>query len=288
MLVPNRGVPTPSFLHATTGARPALSSLAFNKSMSRQPRSHGETCLVGRDSNTRGTARLVNGLTNSGRALAVGFCRQFRFATAPQYSVRVLDADLTTTLNTALKGDKAAAERAWSDAYADVRAIAARAISQEHAANPDLHPTGLVHDIFLRIDQSPPGAWANRRHFFGAVSRACEQSLIDRARVLKARKRGGGRIVLPLPLFAHKLPASKQVQGSHDAGLCPALERLRTKYPRAAEVVFFRYALEISTPEIARMLSVSESTVEKDCTFARAWLLRELEEDATRAHPVVE
>ena len=38
---------------------------------------------------------------------------------------------LTSTLNLALSGDTAAAERAWTEVYAEVRAIAAAAVLRE-------------------------------------------------------------------------------------------------------------------------------------------------------------
>ena len=47
--------------------------------------------------------------------------------------------------------------------------------------------------------------------------------------------------------------------------------------PRAAEVARLRYMLGFPTAETARILGVSESTVEKDWAFARAWLRRALD-----------
>ncbi|MFN5496848.1 MAG: ECF-type sigma factor, partial [bacterium] len=60
-------------------------------------------------------------------------------------------------------------------------------------ADGDLHPTVLVNEIFLRIGRNPPRAWDSRRHFFGAVSQACEQVLVDLARARQTLKRGAGK-----------------------------------------------------------------------------------------------
>ena len=186
---------------------------------------------------------------------------------------------LTTTLNQALAGDAAAAERAWTEVYGEVRAIAAAAIAREREEQIDLHPTGLVHEIFLRIGRNPPRAWDSRRHFFGAVAQACEQVLVDLARARKAQKRGGGRPPVPLTFVAGELVNREQARAAADFGLPAALDRLARDYPRAAEVARLRYMLGLPAAEVAKILGVSESTVEKDWAFARAWLRRELDRE---------
>ena len=106
--------------------------------------------------------------------------------------LRRMPAPLTELLNSALSGDAVAAERAWTEVYGEVRTITANAIARERgvlAEDGDLHPTALVNEIFLRIGRNPPRAWDSRRHFFGAVSQACEQVLVDLARARQTLKR---------------------------------------------------------------------------------------------------
>ena len=187
---------------------------------------------------------------------------------------------LTSTLTLALAGDAAAAERAWTEVYAEVRTIAASAIARENAGgapDADLHPTGLVHEIFLRIGRHPPKAWDSRRHFFGAVAQACEQVLVDLARTRKALKRGGGKPPVPLTFVAGELADAGHARAAAEFGLPAALTALARDYPRAAEVARLRYVLGLPNAEVARILGVSESTIEKDWAFARAWLRRELD-----------
>ena len=187
---------------------------------------------------------------------------------------------LTSLLNLALTGDNSAAERAWSEVYGEVRAIAASAIAGETGGNSvsaDLHPTGLVHEIFLRIGRNPPRAWDSRRHFFGAVALACEQVLVDLARTRKALKRGGGKAPVPLTFVAGELANESKARTAAEYGLPAALAALARDYPRAAEVARLRYMLGLPNAEVAKILGVSGSTVEKDWAFARAWLRRELD-----------
>ncbi len=187
-------------------------------------------------------------------------------------------------LNLARGGDKSAAERVWAEVYAEVRAIAAAEISREFegsASQADLQPTGLVSEIFLRVARASPGgregAWENRRHFFGTVTKVCEYALVDLARARKAKMRGGGRTLVPLTFVAGELADERAADTAAEIDLPAALASLGRGYPRAAEVARLRYMLEFSNSEVARILGVSQSTVEKDWVFARAWLRRKLE-----------
>jgi RNA polymerase sigma factor (TIGR02999 family) len=187
---------------------------------------------------------------------------------------------LTSLFNRALAGDAAAAERAWNEVYGELRAMAAAALARERdgrGAGRDLDPTGLVHEIFLRIDRSPPDNWENRRHFFGAVAQACGQVLVDLARSRRARKRGGAGTPVPLTFVAGELADAGRAMSAAESGLAPALDRLAGTHPRPAEIARLRYVLGMTTAEVARLLEVSPSTVERDWAFARAWLRRELE-----------
>lgn len=190
---------------------------------------------------------------------------------------------LTSLFNSALSGDAAAAERAWSEVYGELRAMAAAVIAREPgaaAAARDLDPTGVVHEIFLRIGRSPPPVWESRRHFFGAASQACGQVLVDLARSRRARKRGGGREAVPLTFVAGELADVDRAFAAAELGLAAALDRLGERHPRAAEVARMRYVLGMATAEVAAVLGVSGSTVDKDWALARAWLRRELDRDA--------
>ena len=55
-----------------------------------------------------------------------------------------------------------------------------------------------------------------------------------------------------------------------------ALSRLESIDPRASRVVELRYFTGLSEREAAEALGVSLSTLKRDWTFARAWLLDQL------------
>ena len=65
--------------------------------------------------------------------------------------------------------------------------------------------------------------------------------------------------------------ATFEARGLDVIDLHQALERLAQAYPRQAEVVTLRFFGGLSTPEVVETLGVSDTTVESDWRFARAW-----------------
>ncbi|QDV39373.1 ECF-type sigma factor [Tautonia plasticadhaerens] len=105
-------------------------------------------------------------------------------------------------------------------------------------------------------------------YLFAAASRTMRQVLVDHARRRRARKRDGDRIRVPLD----RALAGFEERGLDVIALHEALERLTQEHPRQAQVVDLRYFGGLSVPEVAATLGVSDTTVEADWQFARAWL----------------
>jgi RNA polymerase sigma factor (sigma-70 family) len=55
-----------------------------------------------------------------------------------------------------------------------------------------------------------------------------------------------------------------------------ALQRLADKDPRKARLVELRYFIGLTTSEAAEVLGVSVATAERDWSYARAWLHRQI------------
>ena len=60
-----------------------------------------------------------------------------------------------------------------------------------------------------------------------------------------------------------------------------ALERLMLQDPRKSQIVELRYFGGLSVEETAEFLKLSQRTVEREWTMAKAWLYRELSEQQT-------
>ncbi len=181
---------------------------------------------------------------------------------------------VTQILDAARRGDCAAAEELWGVVYHDLRNLAG---SRLRALPPGqtLQPTALVNEAFLRLigsDCANSVEWESRQHFFGAAARAMRNILVDEYRRRTRQKRGGGERPERFVEFA----VANQTQELDLLELDGALKKLETVSPRACEVVVLRFFGGLTIAEAAESMQVSSATVEREWTYARAWLFREL------------
>jgi RNA polymerase sigma factor (TIGR02999 family) len=173
----------------------------------------------------------------------------------------------------------AAAQRLLPLVYEDLRALA-RSYFASHAPQHTLQPTALVHEAYFRLVKEPAVPWSGRAHFFAVAAKAMRQILINEAEAKQAAKRGGnrGRVSLSaaLDVAAPATVAQPERDVAIDA-LEAALQRLEALDERQARIVELRWFAGMTVPEVAHVLNVSQSTVEKDWRMARLWLLRELD-----------
>ena len=100
--------------------------------------------------------------------------------------------------------------------------------------------------------------------------------LVDYARERQYLKRGGGALQVSL-----SEAAAFSVEHSSDlVALDDALKALAAVDARKCEVVELRYFGGLSVEESAEALRVSPDTILRDWRLAKAWLLRELSQDA--------
>jgi RNA polymerase sigma-70 factor (ECF subfamily) len=160
--------------------------------------------------------------------------------------------------------------------YEELRALA-RANMQRERPGHTLRATALVHEAYLKVADGDNPRWNGRVHFFRAAAEAMRRILIDHARGRAAAKRGGGA--------GHAGGGGKgatrveTIELGMDSdplevlALDDAMEALKEEDPRAAEVVRLRYYAGISFAEIAGLLEVSERTILREWSFARARLV---------------
>jgi len=174
------------------------------------------------------------------------------------------------------------AERAVVDellplVYRDLKALA-RVNLRGQERTHTLQPTALVNEAYLRLARQKDAEWKDSKHFYRAAANAMRCILINHARDRQRRKRGGGAGRVPLDdrllLFEEKAIDLLDLED--------ALGRLEERDPRQVEVVELRFFAGLSVREAADALGVSARTVEDDWSFARAWLLRELERGCQR------
>jgi RNA polymerase sigma factor (TIGR02999 family) len=180
--------------------------------------------------------------------------------------------DLTAILSEIRAGRPDAQDRLIRAIYDELRRTAGRLMRRERPGHT-LQPSALVHEALLRLrDGDALADIPNRRYLFAAAAQAMRQVLVDHARHRRTRKRGGHRVRVPLD----QVLASFEEQGLEVIDLHQALDRLAQAHPRQAQVVTLRFFGGLSVPEVAETLEVSDTTIESDWRFARAWLKGQL------------
>jgi RNA polymerase sigma factor (TIGR02999 family) len=135
-----------------------------------------------------------------------------------------------------------------------------------------LNTTGLVHEAYLRMADSPDMAFVSREHFLAIASRVMRNVLVDQARSRGAIKRGQGFDAVSL----HEEMWTSHVDLDGVVGLDESLTRLEAIDRRQSEIVELRYFGGFTLEEIAAMMDLSLATVKRDLRLAKAWLAADL------------
>jgi len=158
--------------------------------------------------------------------------------------------------------------------YEDLRRIGRRE-RRRVGAGATLQTTALVNEAYLKLRKMK--GWTDDRHFLCAAALAMRHALVNHAKAQIAQKRGSGAAHL-------SLTQAGELSVDSDEGLIAlndALEQLAQQSPRPASVVECRYFAGYSEPETARVLGISERTVRREWTLAKAWLYRQLSAQST-------
>ncbi|MBA4107862.1 MAG: RNA polymerase subunit sigma [Pirellula sp.] len=181
-------------------------------------------------------------------------------------------ADVTRILSQIESGDRHAAHELLPLVYEELRKLAAVRLVHEKPGQT-LSATALVHEVYIRLvgpDDGP--GWNSRGHFFAAAAEAMRRILVEKARRKACVKHGGEH--LRIPFDAEEITADAT---SVDLiALDDALRRLEERDPDSAKLVKLRYFAGMTLEQAAEALGVSLRTAERNWTYARSWLRRDL------------
>ncbi len=200
------------------------------------------------------------------------------------------DQPVTKLLASWRGGNEAALGELTGLVYQELRSLAQRHLRRERS-NHTIQRTALVHEAFVRLVNQQSVDWQSRAHFFGLASNLMRRILVDHARARLASKRGGGVEAVSLdeitgpadpedsgatgPRYAE--PGKVDGETDEDvAAIDEALTRLSALDERQARIVEMRYFGGLTIEETAAALDISDATVKREWTLARAWLRREL------------
>src|SRR5262245_44048789 len=185
-------------------------------------------------------------------------------------------SDVTRILNAIGGGDSKAAQELLPIVYDELRQLAARMMANE-AAGQTLQPTALVHEAWLRLVGAENPQFEGHGHFFAAAAEAMRRILIDRARQKLSLKRGGGAARVNLDHLEIAAAADDDTLLAVD----DALTNLAKEDPDSAAFIKLRFFVGMTNAEAAQALGIPERTARRHWSFARAWLFREIQRQAS-------
>ena len=180
------------------------------------------------------------------------------------------DKDLTQLLANASAGSKQALDRLLPLVYDELRSLAVNYVRRERSDHT-LQATALVHEAYIRLIDQRSVDWKNRAQFFGLAAQVMRRILVNHAEMHLAEKRGSGQKL--------QLDETVDVSFQEDPDLLAvnqALERLSAIDEQKGKIVELRFFGGLTIVETAEVLGIGHATVEREWTFAKAWLHREL------------
>ena len=176
---------------------------------------------------------------------------------------------ITQLLHQAGSGDREAYNRLFPLVYERLGRIARHEVARQPGP---LRRTELLHEVYLRLIDQTQTDWNDRAHFFAVAARAMRHILVNHHRMRQAQKRGGSQE--PLPLDEDRISfdeRSEQLLALHElmVDLAELDERMHT-------IVDLRFFGGMTIQEIAELLQVSTSTVDRDWKKARGWLYQQM------------
>lgn len=181
--------------------------------------------------------------------------------------------NLTQLLQAFAEGDRSKADELMRMIYPELKKLASLRLKSEYE-EISLCTTDLVHEAYLKLVDQQNKTWENRAHFFACAATAMRQILVDRARKQKAVRRGGGKHKISI----EDVPLISDKNFEMTLMVNDALEKLEAMDPRQGRIAELRYYAGLTIEETAHELGISIATVKREWQFAKAWLVRELEE----------
>jgi len=184
--------------------------------------------------------------------------------------------NITALLLRIRDGDRSAESELLPLVYDQLHRAAVRQFRLERPGHT-LQPTALIAEVYLRLIRETSVDWQDRAHFFAVAAGTMRRILVDHARAVNAQRR---------PPRAGRVDIEDVAIYSDDRAyelllVNEALSRLAEWDPRQARIVELRVFAGLSVEETAHVLGISDRTVKRDWTMARAWLAATLSPQRT-------
>jgi RNA polymerase sigma factor (TIGR02999 family) len=147
----------------------------------------------------------------------------------------------------------------------------AHAYMVKERSGGSLHTSALVQEALASLILDKPIDWQSRKHFYAIIAWRMRNILVEHARKRLAAKRGKGAEHINVD----DVILSKEISELLDI-LHEALIKLARIDEQKSRIVELRYFGGFTLEEVASMLDLSQTKVEREWRFARSWLYREI------------
>ncbi len=172
-------------------------------------------------------------------------------------------------------GDKTALDQLLPLVHTELHRLAQRMMSRENPGHT-WQTTELVNEAYMRLLGQQDVEWQDRAHFFALAAQVMRHLLVDHARARQMNKRGGGaqRVTLDeVTLITPERPVAL-------LALDEALDHLASFDSQKSRIVEMRYFGGLTVEEVAEVLGIAASTVNREWARAKLWLYREIQTGA--------
>jgi RNA polymerase sigma factor (TIGR02999 family) len=175
--------------------------------------------------------------------------------------------EVTTQLGAVAKGERGAQDELFVLAYDELKRIA-RARLRRSGGALTINPTMLLHEAWLKFAGAGEARINDSVHFYNVFAQAMRQIVIDLAMRRATGKHGGALVRTELNELIEQPEKSIEEMLALDA----ALDELRSCDAELAQLVELHTFAGLSLVEIAELRNVSERTVKRHWSMARAFL----------------
>jgi RNA polymerase sigma factor (TIGR02999 family) len=180
--------------------------------------------------------------------------------------------ELALALQNIEREHSAALDEAFSAWYPELKKIAHARLNRSGLVGT-MQTTALVHDSYMKLATGPDLQFADRLQFLAYASRTVRSIVIDTIREERALRRGGD-----LNLVTLDTGIQEGIGGAIDVeDVNAALDDLAKLDPALARLVEMRFFGGMTAVEIAEALGISERSVQREWTKARALLMTLIE-----------
>lgn len=165
--------------------------------------------------------------------------------------------------------DSVTIQRLLDTVYPELRRLA-RALMRRERSDHTLQPTAVVHEALLKLMGLHQLRIVSVDHFYSLMVGEMRRTLTSYARRRLAHKRFAG------PADSAETVPAASINIEALVLIDEVLDRLAAIDTRAYRIVCLRFYGGLSTSEIAAVLGVSQTAVERDWRFARPWLFGEI------------